>query len=318
MPVRSERCRAGGAAGTASSAPSGAAASSLVPPPPINTAQPGVATSLLYSGAKFRGQQRSKGNAYEVEVVMQVRGCPASCAPRAAFPLAGPRAFPSRPQSGPGGAPRAPSAPLAPQAPPFPSPPRSFGTPRFGSPFPRISAAPHLPVFHRAPFPGSSHLCELLPAGPGLLAAPCPALIAPKALCSSPLTAYFPLRLMGSLTRGLSPFPLTLLPLFLLVAGEIPNIRSLPHSPQAWGARVPLGCQEEGWEPALCWEVPRKSPAVGQPVFQAWLELSRDPGPSAGVWVHHPVVPMAVWGTRGGVRQFCCTGTRWFWRRGLS
>lgn len=74
MPVRSERCRAGGAAGSASSAPSGAAASSLVPPPPINTAQPGVATSLLYSGAKFRGQQRSKGNAYEVEVVMQVRG----------------------------------------------------------------------------------------------------------------------------------------------------------------------------------------------------------------------------------------------------
>uniref|UniRef100_A0A8B9IKL0 GID complex subunit 4 homolog n=1 Tax=Anser cygnoides TaxID=8845 RepID=A0A8B9IKL0_ANSCY len=46
-------------------------ARSLVPPPPINTAQPGVATSLLYSGAKFRGQQRSKGNAYEVEVVMQ-------------------------------------------------------------------------------------------------------------------------------------------------------------------------------------------------------------------------------------------------------
>ncbi|NXV93324.1 GID4 protein, partial [Calonectris borealis] len=71
MPVRSERCRAGGAAGSASSPPSGAAASSLVPPPPINTAQPGVATSLLYSGAKFRGQQRSKGNAYEVEVVMQ-------------------------------------------------------------------------------------------------------------------------------------------------------------------------------------------------------------------------------------------------------
>ncbi|XP_065540755.1 glucose-induced degradation protein 4 homolog [Lathamus discolor] len=77
MPVRSERCRAGGAAaGSASSSssaspPAGAAASSLVPPPPINTAQPGVATSLLYSGAKFRGQQRSKGNAYEVEVVMQ-------------------------------------------------------------------------------------------------------------------------------------------------------------------------------------------------------------------------------------------------------
>lgn len=302
MPVRSERCRAGGAAGTASSAPSGAAASSLVPPPPINTAQPGVATSLLYSGAKFRGQQRSKGNAYEVEVVMQVRGCPASCAPRAAFPLAGPRAFPSRPQSGPGGAPRAPSAPLAPQAPPFPSPPRSFGTPPVREP---LSPVPHISV-------SSSPQVRAFWQPPARLSLP------PKALCSSPLTAYFPLRLMGSLTRGLSPFPLTLLPLFLLVAGEMPNIRSLPHSPQAWGARVPLGCQEEGWEPALCWEVPRKSPAVGQPVFQAWLELSRDPGPSAGVWVHHPVVPMAVWGTRGGVRQFCCTGTRWFWRRGLS
>ncbi|KAJ7403970.1 Developmentally-regulated GTP-binding protein 2 [Willisornis vidua] len=79
MPVRSERRRAGGIGGgggsssssSSSSAAGGAAASSLVPPPPINTAQPGVATSLLYSGAKFRGQQRSKGNAYEVEVVMQ-------------------------------------------------------------------------------------------------------------------------------------------------------------------------------------------------------------------------------------------------------
>lgn len=81
MPVRSERCRAGGAAGSASSPASGAAASSLVPPPPINTAQPGVATSLLYSGAKFRGQQRSKGNAYEVEVVMQVRGPAAAASP---------------------------------------------------------------------------------------------------------------------------------------------------------------------------------------------------------------------------------------------
>lgn len=153
MPVRSERCRAGGAAGTASSAPSGAAASSLVPPPPINTAQPGVATSLLYSGAKFRGQQRSKGNAYEVEVVMQVRGCPASCAPRAAFPLAGPRAFPSRPQSGPGGAPRAPSAPLAPQAPPFPSPPRSFGTPPVREPLSPHLRGPSSPCFSQSPFP---------------------------------------------------------------------------------------------------------------------------------------------------------------------
>ncbi|XP_048348965.1 glucose-induced degradation protein 4 homolog [Sphaerodactylus townsendi] len=51
--------------------PGAATAARLEPPPPINTAQPGVSTSRLYSGAKFRGQQRSKGNAYEVEVVVQ-------------------------------------------------------------------------------------------------------------------------------------------------------------------------------------------------------------------------------------------------------
>nr|KAF6456190.1 GID complex subunit 4-like protein [Rousettus aegyptiacus] len=46
-------------------------AASLIPPPPINTQQPGVATSLLYSGSKFRGHQKSKGNSYDVEVVLQ-------------------------------------------------------------------------------------------------------------------------------------------------------------------------------------------------------------------------------------------------------
>uniref|UniRef100_A0A8C6XYV7 GID complex subunit 4 homolog n=1 Tax=Naja naja TaxID=35670 RepID=A0A8C6XYV7_NAJNA len=65
MPVRSS-CRC-----PAERAPGAAAAARLEPPPPINTAQPGVSTSRLYSGAKFRGQQRSKGNAYEVEVVVQ-------------------------------------------------------------------------------------------------------------------------------------------------------------------------------------------------------------------------------------------------------
>jgi len=48
------------------------ASASLVPPPPINTHQPGVNTSLLYSGSQFRGHQKSKGNSYDVEVVLQV------------------------------------------------------------------------------------------------------------------------------------------------------------------------------------------------------------------------------------------------------
>lgn len=64
MPVRTERCP-GSAAACVSSA-------SLIPPPPINTQQPGVATSLLYSGSQFRGHQKSKGNSYDVEVVLQV------------------------------------------------------------------------------------------------------------------------------------------------------------------------------------------------------------------------------------------------------
>ncbi|XP_054463268.1 SH3 and PX domain-containing protein 2B-like [Anoplopoma fimbria] len=63
MPVRAECLSTGGPA-----CPSSA---SLVPPAPINTFQPGVATSLLYSGSQFRGYQKSKGNSYDVEVVLQ-------------------------------------------------------------------------------------------------------------------------------------------------------------------------------------------------------------------------------------------------------
>ncbi|KAF6717502.1 Glucose-induced degradation-like protein 4 [Oryzias melastigma] len=62
MPVRAECCTAG------SACPSPAC---LHPPAPVNTHQPGVATSLLYSGSQFRGYQRSKGNSYDVEVVLQ-------------------------------------------------------------------------------------------------------------------------------------------------------------------------------------------------------------------------------------------------------
>ncbi|XP_078136102.1 uncharacterized protein LOC144536716 [Sander vitreus] len=60
-------------AGYPSDSPAAAFASSasLIPPPPINTQQPGVVTSLLYSGSKFRGHQKSKGNSYDVEVVLQ-------------------------------------------------------------------------------------------------------------------------------------------------------------------------------------------------------------------------------------------------------
>ncbi|XP_043845711.1 glucose-induced degradation protein 4 homolog [Dromiciops gliroides] len=48
---------------------SAASAGSLIPPP-INSQQPGVPTSLLYSGAKFRGQQKNKEKSYDVEVVL--------------------------------------------------------------------------------------------------------------------------------------------------------------------------------------------------------------------------------------------------------
>lgn len=64
MPVRAECC--------SSTGPACPPSASLVPPAPINTYQPGVATSLLYSGSQFRGYQKSKGNSYDVEVVLQV------------------------------------------------------------------------------------------------------------------------------------------------------------------------------------------------------------------------------------------------------
>ena len=36
------------------------------------TKQPGLSTSLLYSGSKFVGSQKSKGNSYDVEIILQV------------------------------------------------------------------------------------------------------------------------------------------------------------------------------------------------------------------------------------------------------
>ena len=44
----------------------------VVPPPPANSKQPGVTKSLLYNGSRFQGSQKSKGNSYDVEVVLQV------------------------------------------------------------------------------------------------------------------------------------------------------------------------------------------------------------------------------------------------------
>ena len=41
-------------------------------PPPANSHQPGVTRSLLYNGSRFQGYQKSKGNCYDVEVVLQV------------------------------------------------------------------------------------------------------------------------------------------------------------------------------------------------------------------------------------------------------
>lgn len=46
----------------------------ITPPPPNNSKQLGVLPStLLYNGSKFEGSQKSKGNKYAVEVVLQVR-----------------------------------------------------------------------------------------------------------------------------------------------------------------------------------------------------------------------------------------------------
>ena len=39
---------------------------------PIKSKQPGVTNSLLYSGSRFVGHQKSKGNQYDVEVILQV------------------------------------------------------------------------------------------------------------------------------------------------------------------------------------------------------------------------------------------------------
>lgn len=42
------------------------------PPPPANSKQLGVHNTLLYNGSRFKGSQKSKGNSYAVEVVLQV------------------------------------------------------------------------------------------------------------------------------------------------------------------------------------------------------------------------------------------------------
>lgn len=43
------------------------------PPPPENSKQLGIAPKTpIYNGSKFKGFQKSKGNSYEVEVVLQV------------------------------------------------------------------------------------------------------------------------------------------------------------------------------------------------------------------------------------------------------
>ena len=46
------------------------------PLPPIKSKQPGVTNSLLYSGSRFVGHQKSKGNQYDVEVILQVKPFP--------------------------------------------------------------------------------------------------------------------------------------------------------------------------------------------------------------------------------------------------
>lgn len=42
------------------------------PPIPENNKTVGTYRSLLYNGSKFTGFQKSKGNSYDVEVVLQV------------------------------------------------------------------------------------------------------------------------------------------------------------------------------------------------------------------------------------------------------
>jgi hypothetical protein len=45
----------------------------VLPLPPINSKMPGVTSSLLYNGSRFVGHQKSKGNQYDVEVILQVK-----------------------------------------------------------------------------------------------------------------------------------------------------------------------------------------------------------------------------------------------------
>lgn len=42
-------------------------------PPPAQSKQLGFPKTLLYNGSKFEGSQKSKGNSYAVEVVLQVK-----------------------------------------------------------------------------------------------------------------------------------------------------------------------------------------------------------------------------------------------------
>ena len=44
----------------------------ILPLPPVNSKMPGVTSSLLYNGSRFVGHQKSKGNQYDVEVILQV------------------------------------------------------------------------------------------------------------------------------------------------------------------------------------------------------------------------------------------------------
>lgn len=44
----------------------------ITPPPPSQSKQLGFPRTLLYNGSKFEGSQKSKGNSYAVEVVLQV------------------------------------------------------------------------------------------------------------------------------------------------------------------------------------------------------------------------------------------------------
>ncbi|XP_047737307.1 glucose-induced degradation protein 4 homolog isoform X1 [Hyalella azteca] len=47
------------------------ASNGINPPIPANSAQPGVVTSQLFNGSKFKGFQKSKGKSYDVEVILQ-------------------------------------------------------------------------------------------------------------------------------------------------------------------------------------------------------------------------------------------------------